>query len=442
MTDIILKDVQLVNRGKIISTDVLIKNHRIEKIAPSIQVKHKAHEIKGEQHFLLPGIIDDQVHFREPGLTYKADIHSESKAAVAGGVTTFMEMPNTKPPTLNQTLLNDKFHIAEKNSASNYSFYMGVSNDNLDEALKTDRKHVCGFKVFMGSSTGNMLVDDPNVLNQIFSKADMLIATHCEDEKTIQSNFEKYKDVANHASWHPKIRSAEGCYLSSSFAIELAKKYDTRLHILHISTAIETNLFSNNIPLEEKKITSEACVHHLYFSEADYSTLGNQIKCNPAIKSDEDRNAIWQAMMDDRIDIIATDHAPHTWEEKQAAYQQAPSGLPLVQHSLNVMLDFYHQGKITLEKIVEKMCHKPAICFGIKDRGFADEGFFADLVLVDVNKPWTVTQDNVLYKCGWSPFGGKTFVGKVLKTYVNGHEVYDGVNVFTGFGNRLEFDRK
>jgi dihydroorotase len=443
MAHIIFKNVLFFNRGSRQYADIYVKDKQIEKIAPFINLNVPHEEINGDGLWLIPGIIDDQVHFREPGLTYKADIASESRAAVAGGVTTFMEMPNTNPPALTQELLQQKYDIAQKMSYANYSFFMGASNDNYDEVMRTNPKNVCGIKIFMGSSTGNMLVDNRNTLDRLFADVPMLIATHCEDEQTIRDNLEKYKSQYGDAitpDMHPLIRSEEGCYLSSSMAVELAKKHNTRLHILHISTAKELSLFENNRPLSEKKITSEVCVHHLYFSADDYARLGNQIKCNPAIKARENKEALFEALLDDRLDIIATDHAPHTWEEKSQPYLLAPSGLPLVQHSLNLMLDFVHQGKITMEKVVEKMSHAPVECFGIRDRGFIEEGKYADLVLVNPDKTYNVDKSNIFYKCQWSPLEGKQFKGKVQATYVNGIMVYDGNNTFKqGFGQRLNF---
>ncbi len=445
MSNIVIKNVCIVNRGQSTYGDVHIKKDRIHRVDDSISIKERHEEINGEHLWLLPGIIDDQVHFREPGLTQKADIATESKAAVAGGVTTFMEMPNTSPPALTQPLLQEKYDIARRTSFANYSFYMGVSNDNYDEVMKTDRKNVCGIKIFMGSSTGNMLVDNHQVLDRLFAHAPMLIATHCEDEKTIQHNLELYKSkYGDHitAEMHPLIRSAHGCYLSSSFAVELAQKYHTRLHILHISTAEETALFSNALPLSEKQITSEVCVHHLYFDADDYATLGNQIKCNPAIKAAENKAVLLQALLDDKLDVIATDHAPHTWQEKSQHYLKAPSGLPLVQHSLNIMLDFVRQNKISIERLVEKMAHAPAQCFQIADRGYIDEGKYADLVLVDPQATFTIAKDNIYYKCGWSPLEGKSFTGSVKATFINGIKAYDNSGVFRqGAGQRLTFDR-
>jgi dihydroorotase len=440
----LLKNAQIVNEGSIIKADLLIEGQRISKIAPFIS-DAAAQVIDLEGKFLLPGIVDDQVHFREPGLTHKGRIYTEARAAVAGGITSFMEMPNTVPQALSQELLEDKYLIGAKDSLANYSFFMGASNENLEEVLKTDPKRVAGVKIFMGSSTGNMLVDDKEVLNSIFSKCKMLIAVHCEDEQTIRTNSAKMKAEYGEdlpIRFHPVIRNDEACYKSSSMAIELAKKHDTRLHILHISTAKETALFRNDIPLKEKKITAEACIHHLWFDERSYDEKGTLIKWNPAVKSLKDKEAIWSALLDDRIDIIATDHAPHTLEEKQNTYFKAPSGGPLVQHALVAMLEFYHQGKVSLEWIVTKMCHAPAECFQLKDRGFIREGFFADLVVVDPNKPWTVTKQNILYQCAWSPFEGTVFKSSVSKTFVNGNLVYNqGVFDETTRGMRLEFDR-
>ncbi|MEM6698407.1 MAG: dihydroorotase [Bacteroidota bacterium] len=423
MPSILIKDTQIINRGTITNGDIFIQNGKIEKIAPSINRRADI-ELDGSGQYAMPGIIDDQVHFREPGLTHKANIASEARAAVAGGTTSFMEMPNTKPAALTQELLEDKYVIGANTSLANYSFFMGASNDNIEEVLKTDPKTVCGIKVFMGSSTGNMLVDDRTVLEGIFKGAPMLVATHCEDEATIRANVAKAvkqygEDIP--IGQHPIIRNVEGCYKSSSLAIELAKKYNTRLHILHISTAEELALFRNDIPLEEKHITSEVCVHHLYFDASRYEDLGTQIKCNPAVKEARHKEALFPALLDNRLDIIATDHAPHLWDEKQNKYLKAPSGVPLVQHSLNVMLEFYHQGKISLERIVEKMCHAPAACFQIIDRGYLEEGQWADVVLFDPNQEWEVHKSNVFYRCGWSPFEGHRFKGKVNSTIVSGH---------------------
>ena len=440
----LLKNAQIINEGSLVAADVMIQGDRIVKLAKLID-DSEAEIIDLSGKFLMPGVIDDQVHFREPGLTHKGRIYTEAKAAVAGGITSFMEMPNTKPQALTQELLEDKYLIGAKDSLANYSFFMGASNQNLEEVLKTDPKRVAGVKIFMGSSTGNMLVDDKQVLNDIFSKCDMLIAVHCEDEETIRKNSEKMKAEYGEelpVSFHPIIRNEEACYKSSSMAVELAKKHNTRLHILHISTDKETNLFRNDIPLNQKRITSEACIHHLWFDESNYDEKGTLIKWNPAVKSAKDKEGLWKALLDGRIDVIATDHAPHTIDEKNNDYFNAPSGGPLVQHALVAMLEFYHQGKVSLEWIVEKMCHAPATCFQVKDRGFIREGYYADLVVVDLDKPWLVEKNNILYHCGWSPFEGETFKSSVIKTFVNGNLVYDG-GVFDEQhrGMRLEFDR-
>jgi len=442
MDTILIKGAKLINRGEITQADVLVKKGFIDRIGNGIDVKADM-EIIADGLYLMPGIIDDQVHFREPGLTHKAELYTEARAAVAGGVTSFMEMPNTKPPAITQAKLQEKYDRAAQVSLANYSFFMGAANDNLEEVLRTDPKTVCGIKAFMGSSTGNMLVDDPVTLDKLFSEVPMLIATHCEDEETIRNNEKIYKekygeDIPIHL--HPEIRSVEGCYLSSSMAVNLAKKYNTRLHILHLTTKKELDLFRNDIPLEQKRITSEVCVHHLYFNSDDYQRLGTQIKCNPAVKGREHQEALFPALLDNRLDIIATDHAPHTWEEKQNKYFSAPSGVPLIQHTLNVMLEFYHQGKISLERIVEKMCHAPATCFKVDRRGYLDEGMWADLVLFDPNEKWQVSKDNIHYKCGWSPFEGHTFEGKVRATMVSGQLVYQQGQFFEGKkGERLAF---
>jgi dihydroorotase len=445
MAKILLKGATLVNEGKEFVADVLIDGKRISKIAASISVDGSVQEINCEGLHLLPGCIDDQVHFREPGLTHKANIQSESRAAVAGGITSFMEMPNTVPNTLTQELLEAKYQCASEVSPANYSFFMGASNDNYDEVMKTNIHDVCGVKIFMGSSTGNMLVDNTGTLEHLFANVPMLIATHCEDEATIRKNLEEYKERYGEdipMTAHPLIRSAEACYLSSSKAVELAKKNNTRLHILHISTGIETELFRNDIPLEQKRITAEACIHHLWFSDADYENKGAWIKWNPAVKTAADRDQIWQALLDNRIDVIATDHAPHTIEEKQQKYLQAPSGGPLVQHALLAMLDASANGKIPLVRVVEKMAHAVAVCFNIKERGFLREGYFADLVLVDLNKKSTVTKESLLYQCGWSPFEGTSFSSSIEKTFVNGEVVYENGQL-TGSkpGERMLFDR-
>jgi dihydroorotase len=443
MSTILIKAATLVNEGTLKVSDVLIKDGKIEKIDNQINFQADR-EINGEGLHLFPGLIDDQVHFREPGLTHKGDIWHESRAAVAGGTTSFMEMPNTVPNTLTQTLLEDKYQIASKNSLANYSVYMGAANDNLEEVLKTDPKNVCGIKVFMGSSTGNMLVDNEKTLEGIFSKAPMLVAVHCEDESIIQRNLKQFKAKYGELTidMHPLIRSEEACFESSSHAVELAKRHGTRLHILHISTARETDLFTNQ-DLAEKRITAEACVHHLWFSDDDYAKKGNFIKWNPAIKTAADRKGIWNALLDDRIDVIATDHAPHTLEEKLQSYEQAPSGGPLVQHALQALLDFYHQGKISLEKIVEKTAHNTAICFQVAERGYIREGYWADLVLVDLNKSYTVTKENILSKCGWSPFEGHTFKSSIKATLVSGTIVFEDSKIVDSIpGKRLQFDRE
>ena len=443
MCSILIKNANLVNEGDIYEADVLVVDDRIDRIAKNINAP-ASKTIDASNLYLLPGCIDDQVHFREPGLTHKGDIATESLAAVAGGVTSFMEMPNTKPPALTQELLEAKYQTANIHSAANYSFYMGASNDNLEQVLVTDPKTVCGVKIFMGSSTGNMLVDDQKALENLFSQVHLPIATHCEDEATIKANLEIYTQKYGDSipfNCHPEIRSAEACYLSSSKAVDLAKKYGTRLHILHISTAIETELFETGPP-QGKQITSEACIHHLWFSDADYQTKGSAIKWNPAIKTEQDREAIWKALLDDRIDVIATDHAPHTKQEKDNPYHSAPSGGPLIQHSLVSMLEFYHQGKISLEFIVEKMCHNPAEIFQVQDRGYLREGYFADMVLVDLDRPWTVNQENIIAKCGWSPFDGLSFKSSVTHTLVSGHLAYqDGKFDTSKKGQRLSFNR-
>ena len=444
MASILIKSATIVNEGKLVVADIFVKNGIIEQIGICLD-HHADQEINAEGLHLFPGCIDDQVHFREPGLTHKADIFTESRAAIAGGITSFMEMPNTIPNTLTQELLANKYAIGARSSAANYSFFMGAGNDNLDEVLKTDPNNVCGIKVFMGSSTGNMLVDNEKTLEGIFSQAPILVAAHCEDEATIRSNTERFRQQYGDnlsPEMHPMIRNSEACYISSSFAVGLAKKYDTRLHILHISTAIETALFDNTLPLNKKRITAEACIHHLWFSDADYEKKGNWIKWNPAIKTSTDREAIFQAVLDDRIDIIATDHAPHTIEEKSQPFSKAPSGGPLVQHALIAMIEFYKRGKISLEKIAEKMAHSPAICFQVDKRGFIREGYWADLVLVDLNKPYVVSSKNILAKCGWSPFEGEVFGSTVISTIVSGNLVYEDGMIKDGiFGKRLAFNR-
>ena len=432
MQKYLFKNIQVVNEGKIEILDVLIDGERIQKIAPQITEKTNCIEINGEGKFLLPGAIDDQVHFREPGLTHKATIYTESKAAVAGGVTSFMEMPNTIPNALTIELLEEKYKIAAQHSLANYSFFMGTSNSNADEVLKVNKhkENICGVKIFMGSSTGNMLVDNYMTLDKIFRESEVLIATHCEDERIIKENYERIKKEKGilSASDHPIIRDENACFESSFAAVQFAKKYNSRLHILHISTEKELQLFSNMLPLKEKRITAEVCVHHLHFTADDYATLGYQIKCNPAIKAPSNKEALWKALLDNRLDVIATDHAPHTWEEKQGDYEHAHSGLPLVQHSLLMMLHYYKQGKISLEKIVEKMSHAVADCFQIKDRGYIREGYFADLVVVDMTQSTTVTKQNILYKCGWSPLEGVSFPATITDTFVSGKRVYGNNN--------------
>jgi len=441
MAKILIKNGLVINRGVSKVMDILISDDRIKKIDNIIDEKVDQ-EIDAQGLWVLPGIIDDQVHFREPGLTYKADIRSESRAALAGGVTSFMEMPNTRPPATTQEQLAKKYAIGAESAITNYSFFMGASNENIEEVLKTDPTNVCGVKVFMGSSTGNMLVDDEQVLNSIFSQVDMLIATHCEDEETIRTNMARYiEEPSLSASYHPIIRSREGCLISSTLASDLAKKHGTRLHILHISTAEELALFEPG-PVKGKKITSEACVHHLTFTDDDYTILDNKIKCNPAIKSAVDRDAIWEALIEDRIDVVATDHAPHTIEEKAKGYLEAPSGLPLVQHSLTLMLSHYHDRRIVKEKIVDKMWHAVADLFDISDRGYLDEGKKADILICDPNLTHTISKDNIRYKCGWSPLEGREFRGKVTHTFVNGKLKYAGDKILDESpGERLLFDR-
>ena len=429
MKQILIKNARLVNEGSVKECDILIEGEYIKEINSSISAKSaEVHVIDAENNFVLPGVIDDQVHFREPGLTHKANIETESRAAIAGGITSFIEMPNTNPQSTTIEKLEAKFDIAAKTSYANYSFMFGGTNDNLDEILKIDPKKVAALKLFLGSSTGNMLVDDPEVLENIFSSTDLVIAVHCEDEGTIRRNLKEHVDQFGEdipIKYHPIIRSEEACYLSSSKAIELAKKTGARLHVFHLSTAKETNLFSNKIPLKDKKITAEVCVHHLWFSDKDYDEKGTHIKWNPAVKSEKDRDGLWKALLNDKIDVIATDHAPHTLEEKSNVYTKAPSGGPLVQHALVAMMEAYHDEKISIEKLVEKMCHNPAILFDVEKRGYLREGYFADLVIINPNNPWTVTKDNVLYKCGWSPFEGTTFKSKVLQTFINGNLAYN-----------------
>jgi dihydroorotase len=446
MKRILIKNAKIVNEGSIFEGDVLIENEFIVVIADFISAKSSDCKIiDAEGNFLIPGAIDDQVHFREPGLTHKGDIESESRAAVAGGITSFIEQPNTIPNALTQEILEEKYQIAENNSFANYSFMMGASNDNLAEVLKTNPKNVAGIKIFLGSSTGNMLVDNEEVLERIFSSTPLLIAVHCEDEMTIKNNLEKFKEEYGEdipVQAHHLIRSEEACYLSSSKAIALAKKTGARLHIFHLSTAKEMDLFTNKIPLEEKKITAEVCIHHLWFTNADYDTKGNFIKWNPAVKTENDRNALWEALLDDRIDVIATDHAPHTLEEKQQSYLKAPSGGPLVQHAVVAMFEAYLQGKISVEKIVQKMAHNPAILFKIEKRGFVKVGYYADLAIVNSGLPWTVKKDNIFAKCGWSPFEDFTFRSRITHTFVNGELVYHNFKVKDiRRGKRLLFDR-
>lgn len=439
----LLRSATIVNEGRSFVADVLIKNERIAKIAPSISVQGKALEIDAEGLLLIPGVIDDQVHFREPGLTHKGELFTESRAAVAGGITSYMEMPNTVPNTLTQKLLQEKYDRAAQVSLANYSFFMGAGNDNLDEVLRTDPKTVCGIKIFMGSSTGNMLVDNEGTLDGIFAQCPMLIATHCEDEATIRHNLERYKAEYGDKmpmSAHPLIRDVEACYLSSSKAVALAKRHGTRLHILHISTEKETHLFDNSIPLAQKRITAEACIHHLTFNDSIYATKGALLKWNPAVKTEADRAGVFKALLDDRIDIIATDHAPHTWDEKQGNYYTTPSGGPLVQHALPAMMEHVRNGAISIERMVEKMCHAPAVCFNLQERGYVREDYFADLVLIDPNSPWTVSKENIRYKCGWSIFEGHSFQSRITHTFVNGHLAYsDGKLNDRVMGKRLTF---
>lgn len=443
----VISGATIVNEGSSFVGDVFVIDNIIEKIVNySDDSDYEGYEIFDAKGLhLFPGVIDDQVHFRDPGLTYKGDIYTESKAAVAGGVTSFMDMPNTIPNCLTQELLEEKYQLASTTSLANYSFYMGASNDNLEEIIKTDPKNVCGIKVFMGSSTGNMLVDNEDTLSGIFSLAPTLVAVHCEDENTILKNnayyFEKFGEDAP-TSIHPKIRSAEACYLSSSKAVALAKKHGTRLHVLHLTTEKEMDLFNNELPLEDKMITTEVCIHHLWFSDADYDEKGNFIKWNPSIKTVKDKDALLEAVLCNKIDVIATDHAPHTLEEKERPYFKAPAGGPMVQHSLSAMLEFYHKGKIKIEKVVEMMCHNPAILFGVNNRGFIREGYTADLVLVDLNQKWKVVKHNVLYKCGWSPMEGEIFNSKVVSTFVNGNRVFNkGIFEESIKGERLKFNR-
>jgi dihydroorotase len=462
MATYLIKNTTVVNEGKQFHGDILIKNQRIEKIATNISTSEAVIEIDGTNQYVLPGCIDDQVHFREPGLTHKANIYTEAKAAVAGGVTSFMEMPNTNPPVFTQELLEQKYEIGKQTAIANYSFYMGTSNNNLNEILKTNVKknEVCGVKIFMGSSTGNLLVDSPLVLESVFEGSELLIATHCEEESIIKANLAKIKaeKAELEPSDHPIIRNEEACFESSFKAIQFAKKYNSRLHILHITTAKELQLFGNMIDLKDKRITSEVCVHHLHFTSDDYATLGNQIKCNPAIKAPNNKTALWEALLDDRLDVIATDHAPHILEEKgcvrtndlkrpliavgEGLYEKAHAGLPLVQHSLQLMLHYVKEGKISIEKVVEKMSHNVATCFQIKERGFIREGYFADLVMVNLNRPETISKSNILFKCAWSPLEGFTVPASITRTFVSGHLAYQNGQFNESIkGLRLQFDR-
>ncbi len=445
----LIKNATIVNEGSRFQAHLVVSGGLIQAIVPQeVEIPESVQHfeiIDASGLFLLPGMIDDQVHFREPGLTYKGDIFSESRAAVAGGITSFMEMPNTIPNTLTNALLEDKFAIADEKSLANYSFYLGASNDNLDEIRKMNPKTVCGVKVFMGSSTGNMLVDQPKALEGIFAESPALVAVHCEDEPTVRQNMDYYRSLypqAAPSSVHPLIRSARACFLSTSKAVELATRYHTRLHVLHLSTADEMSLFSNKLPLAEKKITAEVCVHHLWFDDRDYEEKGNFIKWNPAIKTAADKQALWQALADGRLDVVATDHAPHALVEKLKPYYESPSGGPLVQHALTAMLDFYHQGLLTLEEIVNKTAHNPAIAFQIHKRGFIRQGYYADFVLVDLDHPWKVSNENIRYKCGWSPFEGHSFRSAITHTFVNGALVYaNGKIIEAASAMRLEFDR-
>jgi dihydroorotase len=448
MNTTLIKNANIVNEGKIFKGSVLIKGEHILQVfevGKEPDTLSPVTIIDAEGKFLMPGVIDDQVHFRQPGLTHKADIFTDSKAAVAGGITSIMDMPNTIPQTVTQQLLKQKYELGEHFSLANYSFYIGATKDNLKELLKTNPKKVCGIKIFMGSSTGNMAVEDPKVLESIFRESHLLIATHCEDEEIIKKNLAEFSKKYNNdipVACHPLIRSAEACYKSTSKAVELAAKFGTRLHVLHLSTAKEMELFNNSIPLKEKRITSEVCIHHLWFSDKDYKKFGNSIKWNPSIKTEKDRQGLWNALLDGHLDVIATDHAPHTLEEKQAPYINAPSGGPLVQHLLVAMLEFFVQKKIGLETIVNKLCHAPAEVYKIEKRGFIKPGYYADIVLFDMNVPWTVNKNNILYKCGWSPFEGTTFSSSVTHTFVNGHLVYENGEVDENHrGMRLTFDR-
>ncbi|MEL0644004.1 dihydroorotase [Olleya sp. Ti.3.14] len=442
----LIKNAKIVNEGTIFNGDILIEGQFITKIDHSISPKSAdVNVFDAEGKYVIPGAIDDQVHFREPGLTHKANIETESRAAIAGGITSFIEMPNTNPQTTTIEKLDEKFAIAAKKSWANYSFMFGGTNDNLEEILKVNKKEVAGLKLFLGSSTGNMLVDNPEVLEKIFNSTDLLISVHCEDEATIQKNLDIYKERYGDdipVNFHPIIRSEEACYISSSKAIELAKKTGARLHVFHLSTGKETELFDNKVPLKDKKITAEVCIHHLWFSDKDYDDKGTLIKWNPAVKTEKDREQLLKALLDDKIDVIATDHAPHTFEEKSNVYTSAPSGGPLVQHALPALLEMYHDGDISIEKIVEKFCHNPAILFEVEKRGYIREGYFADLVVVDLNNPWTVKKDNILYKCGWSPFEGTTFKSRITHTFVNGGLAYKNFKFYdTNYAQRLTFNR-
>ncbi|MFL0091932.1 dihydroorotase [Tenacibaculum maritimum] len=445
MNNYLIKNATIVNENSTFIGDVLIENEWISKISKNITPSENSTVINAEGKYLIPGMIDDQVHFREPGLTHKANIATESKAAIAGGITSFIEMPNTVPQATTQKLLEDKFQIASKTSYANYSFMFGGTNDNLEELLKTDPKNVAGIKLFLGSSTGNMLVDNEEVLEKIFSSTKMIISVHCEDEATIKNNTAKFKATYGDdipIKYHPIIRSEEACYLSSSKAIELAKKTGARLHIFHLSTEKETHLFRNDIPLEEKQITAEVCVHHLWFTDADYDEKGTHIKWNPAVKSQKDKDGLWKALLDDRIDIIATDHAPHTLEEKSNVYTKAPSGGPLVQHAVLAILEKVKEQVISIEKAVQKMCHNPAKIFKVEKRGFIKEGFYADLVLIDPNSSLKVSKENILYKCGWSPFEGTEFSSEITHTFVNGNLMYNQGKFNEEIkGKRLSFNR-
>jgi dihydroorotase len=446
MSNYIIRNTAIVNEGTITYGDVWIRNDRIEQIGPSLNPGIQAIEIDGTGQMLLPGVIDDQVHFREPGLTHKANIYSEARAAVAGGVTSFMEMPNTNPPAFTRELLEQKYTVAKETSLANYSFYMGTSNDNLEDILRINesKEDICGVKIFMGSSTGNLLVDSPLTLEKVFAGSELLIATHCEEESIIRDNLAALKASKGklEPADHPIIRNDDACFESSFKAIQYAKKYNSRLHILHITTAKELQLFGNMLPLAEKRITSEVCVHHLHFTSDDYATLGNQIKCNPAIKAPHNREALWQALLNDQLDVIATDHAPHTWAEKQEDYEHAHAGLPLIQHSLGLMLHYVKEGRISIEKVVEKMSHAVATCFQIRERGFIREGYYADLVLVNMNQPWQISKENIYYKCEWSPLEGFTMPATISYTFVNGHPVYgNGVFNESNRGMRLKFNR-